>query len=239
MKRKILAGALAAFVGLSPFAAFGGPVADSEARLRGVYALYRGALFTTNHKDTSVARRDLRAFADQWRALATDWARMAPPQYADDPKLGGTLSSVSGTIAEADTKVARDDLAGAHESLERVRDEIAALRARNGLTNFSDDMNAYHEAMEHALQRFSPTGAAIDVNELREQASVLSYLAARLEKNAPANSRGDPRFEDGLKEVRASVDELLNAARAGDRERARKALEGLKRPYSMLFLKFG
>ena len=149
------------------------------------------------------------------------------------------LGEITIIIEKAHGTVSKGELAEAHEILEKIRDILGDLRSRNGIVTFSDRMNAYHEAMEHVLTK--PYGGfdAKGLSELREDASVLAYLYGPLEKHRPAGVGGNPEFVQALSAVKSSVDGLLASIRTGEADATRQAIQKLKQPYAVLFLKFG
>ena len=229
----------AAVIVLTASGALAGQFAEFEAQLRAAYAPYRNALFQTNKKDKAASEAALKKFSSDWKALAARWGKEPPPQYLDDARFATTLVEVTSVAEKAHAAIAKGDLAGAHEVLERIRDLLGDLRSRNGIITFSDRMNAYHEAMEHILTK--PYGG-YDTNglgELREDTAVLAYLFRRLETHAPAYFTGGNEFSQALSGVKVSVENLLSAARSADPVAVRQAVQKLKQPYSVLFLKFG
>ncbi|MEQ8696814.1 MAG: hypothetical protein RLT05_09690 [Bauldia litoralis] len=227
----------AVFVGLAAVA-HAGPVGDFEGNLRAAYADYRSALFFTNTSDPDKASSAIDGFQEKWSALANDNAG-APPQYADDPDYAATLAAVAGIADTAAGEVAAGKLGEAHETLEAIRDQIGHLHERNGIVTFSDRMNAYHAEMERVLGSDYGTFDAEALGRLREDAAILAYLADDIVAHPPAGAPADPAFVAALKPFEASVMALRQAARSGDAAAARKAVGGLKGPYSKLFLKFG
>lgn len=231
-----LAAALALTLMLAGAAA-AGPVARFEADVRAAYGDYRAALFQTNSGNKEGAAKAVAAFRAAWAALVAANPE-APPQYADDPGFAASLATVAAIAEQASAEVAEGKLAAAHETLEPIRDEIGALRSRNGIIGFSDRMNAYHAWMERVLadgyDGLSPAG----MGRLREDAAVLAYLAADVAAHPPAEAE-DPAYGKLLAGMTGSASALVDAARAGDAAAARAAIEGLKPAYSKLFLKFG
>lgn len=217
--------------------AFAGPVADFEAGFRDTYASYRMALFATNTGNADKSKHAIGEFDSRWDALVSENAKTPPPHYADDPAWGSTLTEVSDAIAKAGQLAEQGKLADAHEVLEHVRDAIGELHARNGIVLFSDRMNAYHATMETVIGL--PVTDAAGKQKLLEQSAVLAYLAEDMLKAPPVEARGNPEFDKLAEAVKASVAALQDAVRSGDEAAIKAALSGLKKPYSMLFVKFG
>ncbi len=220
-------------------AAAAGQFADFETQLRAAYAPYRAVLFQTNKKDQAASEQALAKFSSAWNALVAGWVKAPPPQYAGDADFAASLGKVTSHTEQARAAILKTDLADAHEILEKIRDVLGDLRSRNGIINFSDRMNAYHEAMEHILTNphdgFDPNGMGL----LREDASVLAYLYRQIDAHRPSYIMQDAEFSAAMRDVKMSVDNLMAATRAADPAAAQKAVKTLKQPYSVLFLKFG
>jgi hypothetical protein len=239
LSRMSLLGLATGVIVLTASAALAGQFAEFEEQLQAAYAPYRNALFQTNKKDKAASEQALKKFSSDWAALTARWGKEPPPQYVDDGKFASTLAEVTSVTENAHRAISKGDLADAHEILERIRDLLGDLRSRNGIVTFSDRMNAYHEAMEHILAK--PYGGydAKGLGDLREDASVLAYLFRQLATHPPAHITGSADFSHAIGSVKTSVEDLLSAARAADPVAVRQAVQKLKQPYSVLFLKFG
>ncbi len=239
MKRTSLLSAAAIAALLASSSVWAGPFADFETQVRSTYAGYRVALFQTNKNDKAATLDALKGLTAQWSALTQKWSASPPPQYADDAKYPDTLKSVAAVIAQATAEADKGELAKSHETLEKIRDDLAALRERNGVVVFSDRMNAYHTKMEGVLGEGYDGFSAAGLGRLREDAAILAYLYSDIAARPPADAAGKPDYAQALGAMKASIDALQAAARAGDADAAKKAVGGLKGPYSLLFLKFG
>jgi uncharacterized protein YukE len=232
MKRLMIAGA-AALLLLGAVPTMAGPFRDTEARIAEAYADYRAALFQTNQKNKAATQAALAALQTKWAALVIEWARSAPPQYADDPKLGETIQTVTKLIEVSSTLADTGDLVRSHDVLEGIRDALGDLRRRNGVVVFSDHMNAYHEMMERVLDH-----AYADRAALAEDVAVLAYLVKEVWLNRP-QSADVAAFEPAYQAMSNSVEALRAALHKGDDGAIDAARKALKPPYSRLFLRFG
>lgn len=236
--RKQLVGLIAgALFAASSWSVLANPVTDFENEVRAAYGAYRAALARTNSTDADGSSSALKQFITSWSALRNKWEKSPPPHYASDGSFAKTLVAVADAASKAASELT--DLPRAHVTLEKIRDELAELRARNGVTVFSDRMNAYHEAMEHVLAKTYQGFSAACLGELREDAAVLRHLASEIEKSPPKEANSDASFTKMLADLKSSVEALLAAARSGDAEMAKKAIGALKRPYAQMFLRFG
>ncbi|MEZ5716097.1 MAG: hypothetical protein R3D85_13565 [Paracoccaceae bacterium] len=216
-----------------------GPVADFNAAYDAAWASYRQALFATNAGDTAASARARNALSDQWRALIDAWESTPPPHYADDPGFADTLEQVAWLINKSSGQIVEGDLHGAHETLEGIRDELAALHERNRIETFSDRMNAYHSMMEQVLRTDLSALDAAAIDRVQEDAALLAFLARDLLSSPPPAYWDNPDFDPLSQAFQASVAAFQDAARSGDPQAIRAAAAGLKKPYAKLFLKFG
>ena len=216
-----------------------GPFADFERDLAGAYAPYRTALFQTNQKDKAATEQALANFEARWSGLMKAYRQTPPPQYADDVKWPDTIAAIERVLAKAKGETGKGDLVAAHETLEAIRDELGALRRRNGVVVFSDRMDAYHEKMEETLLAKYNGFDAAGLAQARDNAAVLAYLAGQIERHTPASYKADQAYKEGLAAMIASIKALQDAARADDKPALEKAVKGLKAPYSKVFLRFG
>ncbi len=220
-------------------AATAGRFSEFETELRGVYATYRAALFTTNQNKPDEAAAAVAALSQGWTVLSQKWARAAPPQYADDPQFAPTLTLAAGEIADASRQIAAGDLGAAHITLEKIRDQLGALRARNHVAVFSDRMDEFHKEMEKTLGRLQADLTPAALADLRGEAAVLAYLADRIAAAPPPEAKSSAEFGPLVEGVAKAVRAVRQTAASGDAEATKRALHGLKKPYSILFLKFG
>jgi hypothetical protein len=210
------------------------PLTDAVAQ---IYPDYRAALFRTNNGPPEGALAAIRKTAEGWQALARRFAPPLPAPYAGETGWTELTTRVAAVLGQAEAEAAAGRMAAAHETLEEIRDLLGAFRARNGVFTFSDAMNAYHEEMERAAP-LAAEGAA-KLPELRELAGVLHHLAERLLPAAPEAWRTNPHFGALDAANRAAVEAFRSAVRGGDPAAIRQAAQGLRGPYSRMFLRFG
>ena len=228
--------ATAAVLSLLAGSTLAGPFQDTEAALRGVYGQYRVALFATNTGNAAKSAEAIAAFDKGWTGLAAQIT--AAPQYADDPAVPATLAAVTSHAAHAAEAVAAGNLPEAHEALEGIRAEIGSLHARNGISTFSDRMNAYHATMEEVLAVDPAKLDAAGMEMLAEKVGVLAYWATDIATN-PAPEAADPAYQPLADAFQASVASIVQAVRAGDTAAITAALPTLKPAYSKFFVQFG
>ena len=217
--------------------------------VQATYPAYRSVLFKTNSATQEECRQALAQAQSAWQQVAGRFAAGAPAPYDRDSQTSATLREVAAVYAQAGAEIERNQLKEAHETLEKVRDLLAAMRQRNQVVVFSDHMNAYHEQMEHVLTAGpgllggggtnGTSSTSGGLTALALEVGALQHLAGRLSSQADAGLRANPEFNTLLKAVQQSVADLRAAVLAQDAAAAKAALGKLKGPYSRLFLKFG
>ena len=214
--------------------------------VQATYPAYRSVLFKTNSATQEECRQALAQAQSAWQQVAGRFAAGAPPPYDRDTQTSATLREVAAVYAQAGAEIERNQLKEAHETLEKVRDLLAAMRQRNQVVVFSDHMNAYHEQMEHVLTAgpgllggSGASGTSGSFTALALEVGALQHLAGRLSSQADAGLRANPEFNTLLKAVQQSVADLRAAVLAQDAAAAKAALGKVKGPYSRLFLRFG
>ncbi len=210
---------------------------DFERELRIAYSDYRTALFRTNMNDKAASEAAIEAMAAKWQTLMAKWLPAPPPQYAEDRLFKSALDNVAKVLAIARTEAASTQLAAAHDTLEKIRDELGNLRRRNGVRIFSDRMNAFHEQMEKILRGSYDNFDLRGVANLRDDVAVLTFLAEDIAANPPADR--DATYESTFVSVRKSVEDLREAIRSGDVPAIKAAIKTLKQPYARMFLNYG
>lgn len=236
--RPLLSTLACTLLALAPWSAHAAD-AVTEA-MQAAYAPYRAALFRTNGQSRPESEQAMVSARAAWSGVMQRYGTSPTPPYDRDPQFAATLAGVDAVYAKAQALVTGGQLTQAHEVLEQARDLLADLRARNGVVTFSDHINAYHAQMEAVLgdgkTLLDQPGGTL---ALLERAAVLDWLAGRLQAAAGPALRQDAEFTTMAQAVSASSNRLLAALRRQDAAAARQALEGLKAPYSRMFLRFG
>ena len=216
-------------------------LADFDADVAKAYAPYRVALFKSNQNDAEATRKALSKFQAIWQGTILKSYPDAPARYAGETKWSESLVSIEAIAAKAALSADEGDLGEAHETLEAIRNELDALRDRNGVRVFSSFVNAYHAAMEPVLgvtvkaENWSDATRAT----LLEQAGVLGYLADDLAAHAPEDLLANEEFKKLLVALLGSVDAFKTALESNDPAKIIPAQKALKPAYAKLFVKFG
>ena len=100
-------------------------------------------------------------------------------------------------------------------------------------------MNEFHEEMEKTLEHAKSDITPAVLGDLRGEGAVLAYLIDRIAAAPPPEARNSEEFGQLVLATKAAVKAVREAAASGDAAAAKRALQGLKKPYAILFLKFG
>lgn len=232
---------------LAAAAFFPGPVQAGDLKafnesVAEAYRSFRGASFYLRTKNLAVATFELDDMSVAWRALETRYRDAPPDAFADDPSWRETLRDIGARIEKALRATDDGDIKQTASIIEPVRGLLGGLRARNGVTVFSDCVNEANAAGE-AILAFRPRPHAFDddawVNRLRGHAAVVSYIYAKCGRTAPAALRGDAAFKrliDGAVEEMATV---LEAIATKDSRLLAITLGEFRSFDRILFLNFG
>lgn len=213
---------------------------DATAEMQKIYAPYRVALFKTNSNSQGESQQAIAQAQRAWTQFVTRFGTKPPAPYDRDPAFANSLAEVDKVYAKAAQEIAKNQLHSAHETLEQVRDLLAALRQRNHVIVYSDHMNAYHAEMEHVLIDGTKRLAMPDgLLQLTLQAGTLGYLAHRLRSEAPAEYINNPEFLSLVQAVEESVSGLKTALLAQNPSAVKVAISKIKPAYAKLFLKYG
>jgi len=231
----ILLVAMVAGLGLGPVPAWAD---DPLTRaVQDAYAPYRQALFRTSSGPAEAAAQAVATARAAWGTVVARF-RSPPPPFDRDRELDATFAAVAAAYAKATEAVGRGALPEAHQELEAIRDLLAEARRRNNVIVYSDHVNAFHASMERALVLAGGAGTP-SVDEARELAGVLAFLAARLESAAPAALRETAEFAPALARIGESVRAFRDAARAGEPDALRDAAARLRPAFAPFFVRFG
>lgn len=216
--------------------------ASLEAFLADVAPAYdsiRKAIFYLQRGAAQPAAFEIESAAEAWRARVLPHAEAPPGAFADDPAFAQTLGAIVATLEKA----ARHESAEA--ALEEVRDlpaRLAALRARNHLSVFADDVQEANRAMDrlwayrHRDIDFADQGM---VDELRARLAVTAYTYRNCDAAAPTPVAQDPRFRRIVDGTLASLAQMWGAIAAGDVQRVINILREVRSFDRLLWLHYG
>jgi hypothetical protein len=188
-----------------------------------------------------VAGFELYEFSDKWAKLRQRFENAPPPPYAGDAEWANTLARIA-TIAERGKELIEQEKAKqAHEELAKIRRELAALRARNGVVAFSDRIDAYGKQIE----KISPLRVTkrplqeADYKLLRDRSEEILRLLDVMAAEAPQRYRDDPGFAPALEDNRRAVKTLLDYLDKRHERGIKGSIRDVRAAYGLLFLKYG
>ncbi len=228
--------ALAPAAGASELSAFNSAVADA-------YGHYRQASFYLRRSASpDIAALELESFIEKWQAVVERFAGAPPDAFADDPQWGGTLREIASRAGTALASLDKGDAAAAQETLLPVRGLFGDLRRRNGVTTYSDVIDALSAGMEAFLKYrrnppdFSDRG---QVESMLRQAAVVGYLFDRCAARAPGELLADEEFRRLIDGARESMQKVWIAAETDDLRLLRVGIGEVRSFERILFLRFG
>jgi len=209
---------------------------------------YIPALAITNRQPPPVPALVARAM-DRLEARWKPFLQAHAGARASDPKWKADLQKIDGLIAAARRITnAGKDFAAAHEELEGVRITFLQMRERAGTPYYLDHLTRFHEVMEEIHGAASgKTGATFTDADLAKVKAAYPK-AAKLWSTVTA-TKVDPVFRQ-TPEQQARTQKLLAAEtqamqalaaalEGGDRAAQAKAAQGIRQPFSALYISFG
>jgi hypothetical protein len=227
---------LAPAAGASELSAFNSAVADA-------YGHYRQASFYLRRSASpDVAALELESFIEKWQAVVERFADAPPDAFADDPQWGGTLKEIASRAGTALAALDSGDAEAAGETLAPVRGLLGDLRRRNGVTTYSDLIDALSAEMRVFLKYrrnppdFSDRG---QVDAMLRQAAVVGYLFDRCEARAPEELLANAEFKRQIDGARESMVKVWKAAETGNPRLLGVGIGELRSFERIMFLRFG
>ncbi len=206
------------------------------------YRHYRAAVSYLRTGNTALAAIELEAATGKWQGVTGRFAANPPDAFADDAAWTVTLNGVGQRLQQALTSTDAGDLKMARETLAPVRDELGALRRRNGVVVFSDRVDEVTAAMDRLwrFRRERPDFVSAEtLRELTSGTAILGHLLRRCREEAPAALRGDPDFLRFLDSAVEGVERLWQAVEGRDEQLLINTLRELRSFERLFFLRFG
>lgn len=228
--------ALAPAAGASELSAFNTAAADA-------YGHYRQASFSLRRSASpDIAALELESFIEKWQAVVENFVDAPPDAFADDPKWGETLKEIASRAETALAALDSGDAEAAEETLTPVRGLFGDLRRRNGVTTYSDVIDALSAEMEAFLKYrrnppdFSDRG---QVNAMLRQAAVVGYLFDQCAARAPEELLANAEFIRQIEGARESMEKVWKAAETGDLRLLSVGIGEVRSFERIMFLIFG
>lgn len=224
-----------------------GPAAASDLRafndaFADAWGHYQQAVFYGRTGNVAVAALELDAFAGKWSALVARFGPAPPDAFAEDPAWAETLESIGVAAREALAHFDAGDAEAAARTLAPLREIAAALRRRNGVTVYADNIDELSAAMD-VLARYRREVKDLDdvgaVARVTRQAAVVAYLFEKCETRAAESVRDDPEFRRLIDGARDSMQKLWTSLRSGDIRLYRIGIGELRSYERILVLRFG
>lgn len=203
---------------------------------------YRQALFYLRTENPGIAVIELNSMAEKWRVLMDRFYNAPPDVFAQDTEWQRTLSSVVETISVATSVANKGVSAKARELLLPIRQTLAEMRARNGVTGFADCVNEMNAAMD-ALYVFRNSPPDFNnkeqIDSLRKKAAIARYVYGKCRMTAPSNYQTNQIFVRLMDDSLEALDEVWGVIPEKDATRLINILRELRSADQMIFLQFG
>jgi hypothetical protein len=233
---------LAVLLMLLPLGAFAQSFSDA---LDEALSHWRASVWYSSTGNSGVASLEVMEFATQWRTLAEKTRGAPPPPFMGDAQWNGFLDQVSAQAEAASEALSRDDLAAGRQSLKEIGNAFAALRARNGIVNFSDHVARFGEIVEALHDLAERRGTLDEARRVLIRATAVQGAVAvvQLSASAPKKHYDDPEFQRLLTQNREGLTALMAALVRQEPPPDAYEIAGLvsvvHANYNILFLRYG
>jgi len=217
-------------------------VHDFHDAVAAAYQHYRAAVFYLRTGNAMVASFEVEKLAERWNAVVDRFRDSPPDVYSTDPMWEKALLEIKARADAAMEIAAGGDAKAARKEIEPIRDILSALRKRNGVTSFSDTVNAANAAFKELWRyRYKPPDFDdVDaLDRLRQTLAETIYWSRRAQTDAPPAARDDPEFIQLMDQHLYSLGRMWVAIKEKNRLNLVNILRELFSSDDLLFLKYG
>jgi hypothetical protein len=206
---------------------------------------WRQATWYAQTGNAAVAGIEAEEFQTAWSTLMERFGAAPPPPYDREKDWTETLDEIARVGEAAVDAFQRDDAIAARRELAKIGGLLAALRWRNGIVAFADDLARYRDEIDRVAELIKPDDrpSAERLAQLRAATAQLDAAAAQLERNQPPRWRGEQHFRELLQQNRDAVAALVALLEKADFRRGALDIVGairiIRSNYNLLFLRYG
>lgn len=187
---------------------------------------YKQTLFLTGKNERAAAIENYDKLLPAYKAFQQKYSDYRPFALKGDSQLGADLAKVSEMLAGVATLVRTGDLHQAHLDLEKVRPVFQDMFKRNGFSMLAVALVDFHDAMELML----------DAGNAKDDKKLVALYAQVSDKLKVVEAEAN---DAEIQLIRKNLDELLGAAKAGQREQLPQKADALKSSFVKVYLKRG
>lgn len=214
---------------------------EFDAAMERAYSSFRSAYWYTRTGNFGVATMEMMSFAHAWEVLRRKYEAAPPEAYVGDERWAETLADVAAINDEALEQVGAGSGSDGQQTLTRLRQALADLRARNGVVTFSDFVNGY-DAVIQRLSAYRDWDKVLSDDDWRQMATLGDDAGDAIDAlagNAPERLAGDPDFLRTVQENRDALGRFREHLANRDDRGAKGSIRDLRSAYGLLFLKYG
>lgn len=214
---------------------------DFNVMMDNAYTSFRSAFWYTKTGNPGVASMEMMMFDMQWRTLRQTFETEPPDDYANDTQWPETLSAIANANTKAMELVNTGKIQEAHKAVTQIRDELADLRKRNGITAFSDYVNAFGALIDviSPLRKWEHELSEDDWSLMKEKAVEMAAAIDAIEGNAPATLSSNEPFLQTVQDNRRAVALFAKHLKNRFERGAKGSIRDIRSAFGLLFLKYG
>ncbi len=217
-------------------------LSNFNARVAEAFQHQRAATFYVRTGNPDVATFELQRMLTKWQSLLKKFANSPPDAFADDPMWDQSLRRVSENLDAALAATREGHLQAAKYALSQMQREMAALRKRNSVRSFADNIDELNTVIDKlgGFLRPAPDLASIEqVNAIKNVAAVVAYLAARCQDEAPPQYRTNEEFRKLVQDILRATDDLVKSVDGKDQHATTGHIRIIRSHGQVLLLRFG
>ncbi|MGY9006834.1 MAG: hypothetical protein ACKVJQ_12235 [Alphaproteobacteria bacterium] len=216
------------------------PASSFVGAVEAAYPHYRMAWFYTRMRSGDVALLELDRFREQWTAINARFKNAPPARFASDPRWRETLDRVTAALSSASALGDKGKLRSAYKALSPIRRELSQLRTRNGITTFTDlvEAGAADVAELSRLRRNMVVDDAL-IQKMKVSVDRFRGVINRVRENAPKRYAKDEGFQAAIAGNLGAIGLLERGLKRRHKRAIHGSISSIRSDYNLLFIRYG
>jgi hypothetical protein len=242
MWRRGIYGAIAGFMMCAVVPANASDLADFNALMEGVASHSRVAIGYLRTENTDLASVELDRTRDAWGKLMQRFGGHRPDVFEGSRLYHNFMTGVSARLVATSLLMNAGRPDAAMDSLNRLRDDVHALRQESGIIVLADCVREANLAMDALMaynERALDLGDAITAADLAGKAAVYGHVLHQCDAIAGPSIREEGEFRRLVDGAQASLTFIPKAIAARDVDQLHRVLGELRAFDNLLAFRFG
>ncbi len=219
-----------------------GDLADFNALMEAVASHNRVAIGYLRTENTDLASLELDRTREAWGKLLQRFGGRRPDMFEGNRLYHNFMTGVSGRLVAAALLLNAGRPDAAMDSLNRLRDDVSALRKESGIVVLADCVRDANQAMDALMaynDRALDLGQADTATDVAGKAAVYGYVLNRCDGIAAEPVRSEGEFRRLVDGAQASLALIPKAIATRDADLLHRVLIELRSFDNLLAFRFG